>query len=93
METDSGDAVHVEDDADPADVVGRLDWAIVSVYLVLSVCVGLFCGRKAQGGDSDEYLLAGKSMNGFIVAISTLGGSYSPAGRQYVILTPPYIFH
>ena len=78
METESGDAVH---EVEGADVVGRLDWAIVSVYLVLSVSVGLFCGRKAQGGDSDEYLLAGKSMNGFIVAISTLGGSYSPAGR------------
>ena len=43
-----------------APTVGGLDWAIIVFYLVLSVSVGLFCGRRSQGGDSDEYLLAGK---------------------------------
>ena len=67
---DLGDSAHVV-------AVDALDWAIVAVYLTVSVSVGLYCGRKSQGGDSDEYLLAGKGMNGFVVAISSLGGSYS----------------
>lgn len=57
--------------------VGALDWVIVALYLTVSISVGIFCGRKSQGGSSTEYLLAGKSMNGFVVAISSLGGSYS----------------
>ena len=57
--------------------VGALDWVIVALYLTVSISVGIFCGQKSQGGSSTEYLLAGKSMNGFVVAISSLGGSYS----------------
>jgi hypothetical protein len=74
----AGESSHAsETNDDDTAYVNGLDWAIVAVYLCVSITVGIYCGRKSQGGDSNEYLLAGKGMNGFVVAISSLGGSYS----------------
>ena len=47
-------------------MVTALDWVIVVFYVCFSVGVGLFAGRKSQGGKIEDYMLAGKGMNGLV---------------------------
>ncbi|MHC4442775.1 MAG: sodium:solute symporter family protein [Planctomycetota bacterium] len=48
------------------------DWAIIVVYLVVTVCIGLYANRYVE--NMTDYIVAGRSLNSFL-GIATMLGS------------------
>ena len=47
-----------------------IDWTIIAFYFALSLSVGLYFTRRASRS-TDEYFLAGRSLNGYFVSTCT----------------------
>lgn len=59
----------------PVLAMGAIDWTIVAVFLAVVSAIGLgLAGRNTNVG---EYFLAGRSMPGWLVALSVVGASIS----------------
>lgn len=61
----------------PLAAFGAVDWAILLVYLLAMVVVGLWHFRRDES--SSEYFLAERSMPTWVLAISIVGSSLSVA--------------
>jgi SSS family transporter len=53
-----------------------LDWAIIGVYFVMSVAIGLYFTRRA-GRSTDEYFLGGRSIPWWLAGVSIVATTFS----------------
>ena len=61
------------------ELLKAADWAVIAVHLVLTIAVGV---SVALTNKSKDKMLAGRSMNGFVIGLSMLSGLCS--GISYI---------
>lgn len=54
-----------------------VDWAVLAVYMVIVLWIGVHAGRRKEHGD--DFFLAGRSMPSWAVAVSVLATALSAA--------------
>src|SRR5258705_13235799 len=65
----------------PPAAFGTVDWAILGVYLIAMLVVGLVAAWRESRNKSDaaEFFLGGRSLPTWVLAISIVGSSLSVA--------------
>ena len=58
------------------DTLSTCDWVVIVVYLLLVIGLG-FASRCRHRQDTDEYLMAKRSMNWFVVALAVFATLFS----------------
>lgn len=53
-----------------------IDWAVVILFFILSLVIGLISYRKS-GSSSSEYFLSGRSMSWWLLGISMVATTFS----------------
>ena len=57
-------------------ILSFLDWAIIAIFFVLSLGIGVWSSKKA-GRDPDSYFLAGKNMPWWLLGVSMVATTFS----------------
>lgn len=55
--------------------MATLDWAVLALYVVVVICLGIWAGGKEKS--TDDFFLAGRSMTWLPVAVSSLATTLS----------------
>jgi len=56
--------------------LSTLDWIVVAVYALITVCVGLYFARRA-GSETSEFFLGGRSMPWWLLGTSMVATTFS----------------
>jgi len=58
---------------------GLIDWAIVGIYLISTVVIGIWANRYV--GNLSDYLVAGRTLR-IRLALATMTGTKAPTRKQ-----------
>ena len=62
-----------------------VDWAVIVLYFVVSLAIGLYYTRRASGSTT-EFFLSGRSIPWWLAGTSmvatTFAGGYQPSARN-----------
>lgn len=72
------------------EAMATIDAAVLIVYLIVLICVGLWFARRA-GADTDHYFLGGRKLPWWALATSGMSSNLDAAGTM-TILTLIYVF-
>src|SRR5690606_12068963 len=61
---------------DPMIPLARTDWAIIALYFIVALAVGLWASRRA-GKSTTEYFLSGRSMPWWLLGTSMVATTFS----------------
>ncbi len=61
-----------------------IDWAIIGLYLLSLVAVGVFAQRRAAAS-KDAYLLGGKTLPWYLLGLSNASGMFDISGTMWMV--------